>query len=86
MEKMKEMMRKSTLVLTSGILLSFALAAMSAVIDSLYLVYFWYLGLIGIGLLIILSLLGGLILFFNNCCNLVVRWKRVWNGTPVGLP
>jgi len=57
------------------------LAALGGVIESYYLVCFWYLGLAGIGLLMLISLLGGVILFFNGCCKWSSRQKSIWNGS-----
>jgi len=85
MEHFKSFMSKSTLVLTGIILASFILAALGGVIESVYLVYFWYLGLVTIGLLMIISLLGGLMLLVNGCCKWGHRQNHVWNGRAVSL-
>lgn len=58
----KDFMNKSTLVLTGTILASLLLAALGGAIESVYQVYFWYLALSAVGLLMLISLLGGLML------------------------
>ena len=80
MKKLMEILRISTLVLTVAMLASFTIAAMGAVIESVYLVYFWYLGLIVIGLIFLASLLGGLIHFCNSCLNSITRYSAIWNS------
>jgi len=85
MEHIKSFMSKSTFALTGIILASFMLAALGGAIESVYLAYFWYLGLAAIGLLMMISLLVGLMLLVNGCCKWGQRQKHVWNGRAVSL-
>ena len=86
MDAIKGFMLKSTLALTGVILASFLLAAMGGLIDSVYLVYFWYLGLASIVLLMLISLLVGVTLFVNRCCKWGERQKKqLWHDGAVGL-
>lgn len=81
-----KLLRNFTLADISITLVSLAVAAMAGVLDNIYLAYFWYLALFGIGVMVLITFVSGIMLLANR----FVRWYRhqlqTWDGVhPAGV-
>jgi hypothetical protein len=85
MNAMNKIIKTVTLIQIAITLLSLTVAAMGAVIENVYLAYFWFLGLAGIATVIMTSVTAGVVLLAGR----IIRWYRRqlqnWDGYPAGV-
>jgi hypothetical protein len=86
MNRLNKLLKDFTLVEIVITLVSLTIAALAGVVDNIYLAYFWYLALLGIGVILFTSVFAACVLLTNRC----VRWYRhqlqAWDGVhPAGV-
>ena len=86
MNHINKLLRNFTLVDISITLASLVVAATAGIFDNIYLSYFWYLALLGIGVMVFTTVIAGVVLLANR----FVRWYRhqlqAWDGGhPAGV-
>jgi len=84
MHKSETGLNRATLILTVAIVLCLSVAALGGVVESPWLAYFWYLGLLGILALIVVSLLQGVYWLLEAAArryhHLLLRWGGEAHG------
>ncbi len=84
MHKSNTGLRRATLALTILIVLCLSIAALGGVVESPWLAYFWYLGLLGIVALMLMTVLQGLHWLLQAVArryrHLVLHWGGAAHG------
>jgi hypothetical protein len=86
MNNISKLLKNITLVDISITLASLAIAATAGVFDNIYLSYFWYLALLGIGVMMFTSVVSGIVMLANRFVRLYRHQLHAWDGGhPVGV-
>jgi hypothetical protein len=85
MNSLNNFIKTITLIEVAITLLALTVAAMGAVIENIYLAYFWYIGLAGIATVIMTSFTTGLVLLTSRCIKWYRHQLQDWDGYPAGV-
>ncbi|MCU7807539.1 MAG: hypothetical protein KZQ73_06680 [Candidatus Thiodiazotropha sp. (ex Semelilucina semeliformis)] len=86
MHKYDSLLRNITMILFAIIMLSLSVAAMAGVFESPFLAIFWYLALMGIMVMILLTVVLAIVYAVNFMVRKYRRVVSLWRGEATGLP
>lgn len=86
MKRIDKFLRIATMIFFAISFTSFGLTALGGVIDNPSLMLFWYLGLAGLGAMLLTSVLASVVLLFESICKFfqqhTYRLKRHGHHSP----